>query len=225
MTDTPLDEISAGGVNLRSAFWPLTTDTGEEESPESLPDRYHHSFISLFSLAVQLKIDFLDVTWQPALQPLGTGASSEISASNMLTKNLTFAFKRTVARPDQMEAAATTIDKARLRSLICEILVLTHPAIREHPNVTSLLGISWEFHEGTVWPVPAVIKSSKHPTRPFPKPARIGTYPSRPRSIRPRVAFSGSPRPDRRAPRVGEMFRHRFFGKACNGLSRGGAAR
>ena len=148
MTERFSDEISASECTARS-----TTDTSEQNSPESLPDRYHHSFISLFSLAVQLKIDFLNVAWQPALQLLGIGGSSRISPSNSITKTLSFAFKRTIPRRGRIDATPIIINKERFRSLICEVLVLSHPAIRKHPNVTSLLGISWEFHEGTVWPV------------------------------------------------------------------------
>jgi hypothetical protein len=112
-------------------------------------------------LAAQLNIDLLNVTWQPALQMLGIGASSQVNPSNAITKKLTFAFKRTRARQDQIDATLESPKDERFKILIREILVLTHPALREHPNVTSLLGVSWEFDHGEIWPV-LVYPSASH---------------------------------------------------------------
>jgi hypothetical protein len=36
----------------------------------TLPDTYHHDFVSFISLAHQLQLDFPSVTWQPALYKL-----------------------------------------------------------------------------------------------------------------------------------------------------------
>ena len=160
MTERDSNGISVGGDTVGSSLFHFTADKNEQDPPESLPDTYHHNFISLFSLIVHLRIDLLNVTWQPALQLLGTGASSRISPSNLITKTLSFAFKRTVPRRGQIDATPTAINKDRFRSLICEVLVLSYPAIRKHPNVTNLLGISWEFHEGAVWPVLIFPKAS-----------------------------------------------------------------
>jgi hypothetical protein len=90
----------------------------------------------------------LNITWQPALGSLGSGGSSHISLSNLITKQLAFTFKRR-----ELDDTSPNAIKQRYRGLICEVLVLSHPSIREHPNITSLQGITWEFHQGMVWPV------------------------------------------------------------------------
>src|ERR1700722_11973368 len=72
----------------------------------------------------------------------------------------------------------------------------------------------------------AVIKTGKGGLWAFPKQAGVGTYRSHPGAL-PGVAFSGS----LRTGSIGALgrwpnsFRNRFFEKASNGLSRGGAAR
>jgi hypothetical protein len=130
----------------------FTSDT-EQVDCLSIPDKYHHNFISFVSLAHQLEIDFMDVTWQPALHLLGVGGSSQIHVSNLVTKKLAFAFKSTVTRRGMSQLSLIGADRQRFRSLVCEVLVLRHPDVREHPNIASLLGISWDFRNNCVWPV------------------------------------------------------------------------
>jgi hypothetical protein len=146
-TDAP-DELDTYASNY-SVF---TSDTEQLNSP-SVPDKYHHNFISFVSLAHQLEIDFMDVTWQPALHLLGVGGSSQIHVSNLVTKQLTFAFKSTIPRRGRPQLSLMGADRQRFRSLVCEVLVLRHPEVRDHPNITSLLGISWDFRNNSVWPV------------------------------------------------------------------------
>ena len=147
MADANTNETASGSLTAESYFT-HTSATGESASASALPDRYHHSFISLFSVAHQLEVDILEATWQPALGTLGAGASSHISLSNRITSRLAFAFKRRKLTDNSPEAI-----KKRYRGLICEILILRHPAVREHPNITSLQGIAWEFDQGVAWPV------------------------------------------------------------------------
>ncbi|OAL50980.1 hypothetical protein IQ07DRAFT_598993 [Pyrenochaeta sp. DS3sAY3a] len=145
----------------RSDIFHFTDSRVEQDTDETLPDRYHPSFLSILTLAAQLNVDFLNATWQPALQMLGIGGSSQVSPSNAITKSFSFAFKRTRPREDQIHATRESPKEGRFKTLIREILVLTHPAIREHPNLTSLLGISWEFDHDEIWPV-LVYPSTSH---------------------------------------------------------------
>ncbi|KAK5445183.1 hypothetical protein LTS15_010274 [Exophiala xenobiotica] len=64
--------------------------------------------------------------------------------SNMITKDLAFAFKRT--RPEMP-------DKKRFRALLCEILALKASAVQDHPNINQIEGIAWDIQEDIVWPV------------------------------------------------------------------------
>jgi serine/threonine protein kinase len=130
----------------------FTSDTERIDFP-SLPDKYHHNFISFVALAHQLEIDFMDVTWQPALHLLGAGGSSQIHASNLVTKQLTFAFKSSIPRRGRLQLSQMGADRQRFRSLVSEVLVLRHPEVRNHPNITKLLGVSWDVRNNSVWPV------------------------------------------------------------------------
>jgi hypothetical protein len=130
----------------------FTSDTEQIDS-RSVPDKYHHNFVSFVSLAHQLDIDFMDVTWQPALHLLGVGGSSQVHVSNLVTKQLAFAFKSTVPRHGRSQLSLMGADRQRFRSLVCEVLILRNPEVRNHPNITSLLGISWDFRNNCVWPV------------------------------------------------------------------------
>jgi serine/threonine protein kinase len=147
-------------VTFGTAYLTCTSDSTESPANLSLADRYHHNFISFFSLVQQLQVDILETTWRPWLQPLGGGASSQVSSSDAVTTQLTFAFKRTIPRRGQILASPAATERKRFRALICEILVLQCPAVRNHPNITSLLGISWEFWRGAVWPVLAFPRAS-----------------------------------------------------------------
>src|SRR4051794_15078073 len=129
------------------------TSASAEGNRRTLPDTYHHNFLSFLSLAQQLQIDFMSVTWQPALYSLGVGGSSQIMQSNMITKQLAFAFKRTVPRRGEGQLGSADSDKQRFRALTCEILTLKNSAVRDHPNINQLEGIAWEIQGGLVWPV------------------------------------------------------------------------
>ena len=138
-----------------------------EENPPSLPDMYHHNFISLLSVAIQLQVDLLDITWQPALEKLGKGASSLVNQSDQISKDLTFAFKRSVPGCDEWGPNSAMSDQKRYRALLSEILVLGMPSIRDHPNIIRLEGIAWEFNEGKVWPMLVFPKANRGTLKEF----------------------------------------------------------
>jgi hypothetical protein len=82
-------------------------------------------FISFLGIAQGLKIDSLPITWQPALDSLGRGATAEIRQA-LVNLQMSFAFKRLVlAEPAQSE-----IDETKnFRALIAGISILAHPSI------------------------------------------------------------------------------------------------
>jgi hypothetical protein len=140
-------------LNTYGAGYRTFGSTSHDGNVESISDQYHHNFLSFLSISQQLQVDFMNITWQPALQSLGFGGSSEVAQSNLITKQLSFAFKRTVPRRDTGSEDPIVQNKQRYRSLICEILVLRNNAILEHSNITRLEGIAWEFQDSQVWPV------------------------------------------------------------------------
>jgi hypothetical protein len=129
------------------------TSTPVTGNRPTLPDTYHHDSLSFLSLAQQLQIDFMSINWQPALYGLGVGGSSRIMQSNMITKQLAFAFKRTVPRRGRAQLGLADSDKQRFRALICEILILKNSTVRNHANINQLEGIAWEVQNDVVWPV------------------------------------------------------------------------
>jgi hypothetical protein len=109
------------------------------------------NFLSFLGIAQSLKIDFLPITWQPALDIIGQGGTAEIRQA-MVNLQMNFAFKR-LASPERVQLERS---EARIfRSFIAEILVLSHPSVRDHPNVIRLEGICWDVVAGgeKVWPV------------------------------------------------------------------------
>lgn len=104
-------------------------------------------FLSFLASAQELKVDFLPITWQPALSDVGEGGTAEIRQS-LISLQMSFAFKvikdaewidaiDESQRPEQI--------KTHFQALIAEISVLGHHSIRKHPNVISLLGVCWHI--------------------------------------------------------------------------------
>ena len=95
---------------------------------------------TFLGVAQHYDIDFLPVTWQPALDQIGQGATAEIR-QNPMNLQTSFAFKR------PLFMSSFDIDEFESRilpSLIAEISILGSPAIRRHANIIHLEGICWE---------------------------------------------------------------------------------
>ncbi len=95
---------------------------------------------TFLGVAQQYDIDFLPITWQPALDQIGQGATAEIR-QNPMNLQTSFAFKR------PLFMSSFDIDEFESRmlpSLIAEISILGSPTIRRHANIIHLEGICWE---------------------------------------------------------------------------------
>ena len=110
--------------------------------------------LTFLGVVQKLNIDFLPVTWQPALEMIGRGATAEIRQA-LVYSQTGFAFKHT--RRSRLEEDET----ATLRALIAEVLVLGHPLIREYRQIITLEGISWDVVNGgaSILPVPVFEKA------------------------------------------------------------------
>ena len=107
-----------------------------------------YDLISFLAIAQHLKIDFLPITWQPALENIGEGGTARIHQS-LITLRLSFAFKR-IKPSERVKWGETRI----FQTLISEISILGNPSIRTHFYIAPLQGICWDIsQEGTVWPV------------------------------------------------------------------------
>lgn len=113
--------------------------------------RLHCDFMSFLAICQWRGLDILGITWQPALERVGRGATAHVHQSQ-INPQTSFVFKRVT--PSTFESDEYTI----FRTLISEVLVLGHPVIRDHANIITLVGICWDVAtsgdgEDTVWPV------------------------------------------------------------------------
>jgi hypothetical protein len=155
-TSSGTDDYSSNGLHsFIVSGKPIQSAAPEKGTVTDL----HCDFISFLGIAQSLKIDFLPITWQPALDSLGQGATAELRQA-LVNLQMSFAFKRLVSTgPAQLEMDETE----NFRALIAEISILGHPSMRDHPNIIRLEGICWDLVSGSdkVWPV-LVFEKSQH---------------------------------------------------------------
>ena len=115
-----------------------------------------HDFLDFLGVAQNLKIDFLPISWQPALERVGEGGSAEIRQS-LINIQTTFAFKRLKRSRSSWEEAQ------RWHTLIAEISILGYLAVRKHRSIAHIEGICWDVITGgeEVWPV-LVFEKTRH---------------------------------------------------------------
>ncbi|EPE35585.1 Protein kinase-like (PK-like) [Glarea lozoyensis ATCC 20868] len=113
---------------------------------------FHFDLLSFISIAQDFGVDFISLTWQPALEALGRGATSTIQQTQIDAK-FNLAFKLSMAWPEEQVADTAQQGFARYKALIYELIALE--MLADHPNVIDLVGITWETGGDTheVWPV------------------------------------------------------------------------
>lgn len=94
-------------------------------------------FLAFLSVAQSLNVDFLPLTWPPALDAIGEGATAKIRQAT-ISLGASLAFKCPKARSDWE-------DGDNYRALIAEISVLRCPPVRGHPNIARLEGIWFDI--------------------------------------------------------------------------------
>ena len=141
-----MSTVSDSGGNASALI--TYTSSGETHQAAGSTSNKMYDFLDFLGVAQSLKIDFLPIKWQPALDKVGKGGTAEIRQA-LINLQMTFAFKH-------LERPRCALEEARnLRALIAEVSILGHPAIRYHPNVANLEGICWDVILGgeKVWPV------------------------------------------------------------------------
>lgn len=135
---------SGGNTSLLITY----TTSGEIHQSAGSTSCREYDFLDFLGVAQSLNIDFLPITWQPALDKVGEGGTAEIRQA-LVNVQMTFAFKHLKEPRFAMEEARN------LRALIAEFSILGHPAIRYHPNVANIEGICWDVVLGgeKIWPV------------------------------------------------------------------------
>lgn len=112
--------------------------------------------ITFLAIAQSAEIDFVPITWPRGLPEIGIGATAKVRESFInLQKSLAFKIVEGAEWIERIDASQKPAEiKTRFEELISEIDVLTHPAVREHPNIIQLLGTCWDIlPSGRVWPV------------------------------------------------------------------------
>ena len=110
----------------------------------TLLDFKHHDLIDFLGLTQFYQVDLLPITWQPALESLGDGRTSNVSQS-LLNIRMSLAFKR--AFPTQSEFQQHWDGESVIFTRLCtELSILAHPPLRNHPFVVRLEGFCWELH-------------------------------------------------------------------------------
>ena len=100
--------------------------------------------IAFLSIVQKCNIDYIPITWQPALSTLGVGGSGTISQSTFMTEK-PLVFKR-FHGPD-----------GGFLPIMSEVLILSQPPIQNHPNIVDLEGICWEIEPRTEKAAPVLI--------------------------------------------------------------------
>ena len=106
-----------------------------------------NDLIAFLSIVQKCDVNYLPITWQPALGTLGVGGSGEISQSTFITDK-PLAFKR-FHYPENSDGDFLPI--------MSEVLILNQPPIQNHPNIVDLEGVSWEIKPITKKAVPMLI--------------------------------------------------------------------
>lgn len=116
----------------------------------------HNNFVRLLSVAMLLKVNLLPLTWSPALEGLGSGATAQISQFS-LNVQTTFAFKRFNHINPNSDLSDEQFLNQQYNALIAEIIALSSPHIYNHPNIVNLEGISWEILDDSVGVFPVLV--------------------------------------------------------------------
>jgi hypothetical protein len=113
-------------------------------------DNLQSDLITFLSIVQNCNVDYLPITWQPALSTLGEGGSGVISQSTFST-DLPLAFKRFHEDSDSGDSGKEFLP------LISEVLILSQPPIQSHLNIVNLEGICWEIKRKTQKAVPVLV--------------------------------------------------------------------
>jgi Protein tyrosine and serine/threonine kinase len=120
-------------------------------------DDYNHlNFYSFLSAAQQHGVEFMPITWEPARDLLGLGASGYVNQS-LIDIETSLAFKRP-AGFGRDERATQEI----FRAWLMEISILRSPEIERHPNIIELEGIAWEVVDSGSSILPVLVYRKSH---------------------------------------------------------------
>lgn len=107
----------------------------------------HHDLLTFLAASQRLQLDFLPITWQPKLTPLGYGGTAGVSQSAVDVQT-SFAYKRMYTE----EGSSTNFMR-----LTAEAAALKSKSVVGHPNIVQLEGICWEIESKTDRVLPVLV--------------------------------------------------------------------
>jgi hypothetical protein len=127
----------AGGVDIRRAWNLLTFFTGSALPQKTSSHSYSdYGFMDAIALAQRLGLSFLPITWQAALGQLGSGGQADIYQA-IINVQTSFAFKSYETSHGR--------HRCNFQGLVNEMIMLTHPLIKNHPYIVKLEGVCWDI--------------------------------------------------------------------------------
>lgn len=116
-----------------------------------LPDS-KNTFFSFLGSAQLLSVDLLPITWNPALEDAGAGATATLHERS-ISRNLSLVFKR-VEPSNFPYYTEKDIEDEVYRTLTAEIATARHPDVVKSDYLAHLEGVCWDIErDGNVWPV------------------------------------------------------------------------
>ncbi|KAF8534599.1 kinase-like domain-containing protein [Trichophaea hybrida] len=116
-------------------------------NPQHVNDHTHNDLISFLSIVQKWDVDFLPITWNPALGDISQSGSGTICQSTF-NQDLSLAFKRYHGFGNE---------PGYFLPLISEVLILSQPPVVNHPNIIDLEGVCWEIKSPTNEAVPVLV--------------------------------------------------------------------
>ena len=115
----------------------------------------HSNFMRLLQHAQALGIKVLPLVWEPAFERLGPDGTTGRINEMRLNARYGFAFKR--FKPDLTDPSLTLAQfrDQQYQAMINEITILSCEPIKNHANITVLVGLGFEVFPmaGEIWPV------------------------------------------------------------------------
>ncbi len=115
-----------------------------------------YDITTFISTAIERGVDFVPITRMAGLKALGEGATAHV-AQSMINLELSFALKYI-----QFPHSDNPNEADIIRVALVELLALTHPQVKNHPNILALECASWDFSDSRrpVRPILVIEKSA-----------------------------------------------------------------
>lgn len=121
--------------------------SGLASSASATTRNYKPDLIRLLSMMQHCKVDLLPLISQERLENLGRGASGIVRQSPVKI-DMGFAFKR---------YRGNGLSQEHFGHIMSEVLILSQPPIREHPNIIDLEGVCLEVDRQTEQVIPVLV--------------------------------------------------------------------